>query len=113
LLNRTTDDCLSAALLDDIRCAFHGKPELENLLFDPNLFKELMGLLESLRKAVGAAGELGIPATGLMVSLAHLDGYRSSWSSAKLIQDQRDHFGARTYERIEARDLFHTRLERR
>jgi 6-phosphogluconate dehydrogenase len=67
-----------------------------------------MGLQENLRKAVGVAGELGIPAPGLMVSLAYLDGYRSAWSPANLIQAQRDYFGSHDYERIDAKGIFHT-----
>ena len=33
---------------------------------------------------------------------------RSAWLPANLIQAQRDYFGAHTYERIDAKDTFHT-----
>jgi len=104
---------IRAALLEDIRGAFRAKPDLANLLLDPNLSQKVMGLQENLRKAVGAAGELGIPAPGLMASLAYLDGYRSAWSPANLIQAQRDYFGSHLYERIDARGTFHTQWERK
>ena len=62
---------------------------------------------ENLRKVVCAASESGIPAPGLMVSLAYLDGFRSAWLPANLIQAQRDYFGAHTYERIDVKGTFH------
>ena len=37
-----------------------------------------------------------------MAALAYLDGYRSAWLPANLIQAQRDYFGAHTYERVDA-----------
>jgi 6-phosphogluconate dehydrogenase len=104
---------IRAALLDDVRGAFRAKPGLANLLLDPNISKKVMGLQESLRKTVGIAGELGIPVPGLMVSLAYLDGYRSAWSPANLVQAQRDYFGSHTYERIDLRGTFHTQWGRK
>ena len=61
---------------------------------------------------VSVASELGIPAPGLMVSLAYLDSYRSAWLPANLIQAQRDYFGAHTYERIDEKGIFHTQWEK-
>jgi 6-phosphogluconate dehydrogenase len=104
---------IRAALLEDIRGAFRARPNLANLLLDPNLSRKVMGLQEGLRKAVGVAGELGIPAPGLMASLAYLDGYRSAWLPANLIQAQRDYFGSHTYDRIDSRGSFHTQWEKK
>jgi 6-phosphogluconate dehydrogenase len=67
---------------------------------------------ENLRKMVCIASDLGIPAPGLMVSLAYLDSYRSGWLPANLIQAQRDYFGAHTYERIDEKGAFHTQWEK-
>ena len=92
-----------AALLEDFRGAFHVKPGLPNLLLDPKLSKKVNVHQENLRKMVCLASDLGIPAPGLMVSLAYLDSYRSGWLPANLIQAQRDYFGAHTYERIDAK----------
>ncbi len=102
---------IRAALLEDIRGAFRTRPDLANLLLDPDLSKKVTGIQEDLRKVVGAASEMGIPAPGLMASLAYIDGYRSAWSPANLIQAQRDFFGSHTYERVDARGAFHTRWE--
>jgi 6-phosphogluconate dehydrogenase len=103
---------IRATLLEDIRAAFRMRHDLANLLLDPNLSKKLMDHQENLRKVVCAAGESGIPAPGLMVSLAYLDGIRSARLPANLIQAQRDYFGAQTYERIDAKGAFHNEWEK-
>ena len=53
------------------------------------------------------------PETGLMhTEVSYLDAYRSAWLSANLIQAQRDYFGAHTYERIDAKGMFHTECQK-
>jgi 6-phosphogluconate dehydrogenase len=101
-----------ATLLEDIRAAFRARRDLPNLLLDPNLSKKVMAHQENLGKMVYVASGLGIPAPGLMVSLAYLDSYRSAWLPANLIQAQRDYFGAHTYERIDEKGTFHTQWEK-
>ena len=103
---------IRATLLEDIRAAFRRKHDLANLLLDPNLSKKVMNNQENLRRVVRQACESGIPAPGLMVSLAYLDSFRSVWLPANLIQAQRDYFGAHTYERIDAEGTFHTEWEK-
>jgi 6-phosphogluconate dehydrogenase len=103
---------IRAALLEDICAAFRTRPDLPNLLLDPNLSKKVMAHQEHLRQVVCQATELGVPAPGLMVSLGYLDAYRSVWLPANLIQAQRDYFGAHTYERIDAKGTFHTEWEK-
>lgn len=103
---------IRASLLEDIRAAFRARPTLPNLILDPTLSKKIMTHQEHLRKVVCVASELGIPAPGLMVSLAYLDSDRSAWLPANLLQAQRDYFGAHTYERIDAKGTFHTQWEK-
>ena len=103
---------IRAALLEDICAAFHARPELPNLLLDPNLSRKVMEHQEDLRQVVCQAAESGVPVPGLMVSLGYLDAYRSAWLPANLIQAQRDYFGAHTYERIDAKGTFHTEWEK-
>jgi 6-phosphogluconate dehydrogenase len=43
-----------------------------------------------------------------MVSLGYFDAYRSAWMPANLSQAQRDYFGSHTYERVDAKGVFHT-----
>jgi 6-phosphogluconate dehydrogenase len=104
---------IRAALLEDICAAFRVKRDLTNLLLDASLSRKLLAHQEDLRHAVCVASELGIPAPGLMVSLAYLDAYRSAWLPANLIQAQRDYFGSHTYERIDAKGIFHTEWEKK
>jgi len=47
-----------------------------------------------------------------MTALGYLDGYRSAWLPANLIQAQRDYFGAHSYERVDVKGTF-TRTGRR
>ncbi|MGD0207538.1 MAG: NADP-dependent phosphogluconate dehydrogenase [Verrucomicrobiota bacterium] len=103
---------IRAALLEDVCAAFRAKPELPNLLLDPNLSCKVMEHQEDLRQVVCQAAEAGVPAPGLMVSLGYLDAYRSAWLPANLIQAQRDYFGAHTYERVDAKGTFHTDWEK-
>ncbi|HEY1718033.1 MAG TPA: NADP-dependent phosphogluconate dehydrogenase [Verrucomicrobiae bacterium] len=102
---------IRAALLEDICAAFRARHDLPNLLLDANLSRKLMEHQEDLRKVIGVAGGLGIPAPGLSVSLVYFDAYRSAWLPANLIQAQRDYFGSHTYERIDAKGTFHTEWE--
>jgi 6-phosphogluconate dehydrogenase len=99
---------IRAALLDDIRAAFQARCDLPNLLLDPNISNKVMAHQENLRSLVCAASQLGIPVPGLMVSLGYLDVFRSAWMPANLIQAQRDYFGSHTYERVDAKGVFHT-----
>jgi 6-phosphogluconate dehydrogenase len=99
---------IRAALLEDIRSAFKRRPDLPNLLLDPRFQEELARRTAGLREVVRTAAAIGIPVPALMSSLAYVDGYRSAWSPANLIQAQRDYFGSHTYERVDAEGTFHT-----
>ncbi len=103
---------IRAALLENIRDAFHANPDIENILLDKNLAKKIMEHQENLRKVIGEACHSGIPASGMMATLAYLDAFRSAWLPANLIQAQRDYFGAHTYARIDLDGIFHTNWEK-
>ncbi|MCC6443605.1 MAG: NADP-dependent phosphogluconate dehydrogenase [Armatimonadetes bacterium] len=100
---------IRSALLNDIRSAFRARPDLPNLLLDAHIAGKLAARDEALRSAVCQATAAGIPVPAMAASLAYLDGYRSKCLSANLIQAQRDYFGAHTYERVDAKGVFHTR----
>jgi 6-phosphogluconate dehydrogenase len=99
---------IRAVLLEDIRMAYRNQPGLPNLLLAPELSIKVIAHEEDLRRVVCAAIELGLPAPCFMTALAYLDGYRSAWLPANLIQAQRDYFGAHSYERIDVKGTFHT-----
>jgi 6-phosphogluconate dehydrogenase len=103
---------IRAALLEEIRTAYINRPDLDNLLLDPDLGQAFMQRQDDLREVVRAAVELGLPAPGFMASLAYFDAYRSKRLPANLIQAQRDFFGAHTYERLDAAGSFHTEWEK-
>lgn len=98
---------IRASLLNEIHAAFKHQPDLDNLLLDSDLGEDVVLLRKNLVTVVKNAAELGIPIPGFMVALGYLDGYRSSWLPANLIQAQRDYFGAHTYERIDKKGTFH------
>lgn len=101
---------IRASLLEQIRAIFQQTPDLPNLLVS-ELGREVAQRQNDLRVIVRTAAEIGIPAPALMASLAYFDGYRSAWLPANLTQAQRDYFGAHTYERVDARGVFHTQWE--
>jgi 6-phosphogluconate dehydrogenase len=102
---------IRAALLEDIQAAYRKHPDLPNLLNDSHLGEAVLAGQKDLRSVVGMAGKPGLPIPCLMASLAYFDSYRSAWLPANLIQAQRDDFGAHTYERVDAKGVFHTRWE--
>ncbi|MEN6451442.1 MAG: NADP-dependent phosphogluconate dehydrogenase [Thermoguttaceae bacterium] len=99
---------IRAAVLETILAAYHAQPGLPNLLLDPRVAEEVVSRQDALRAVVRAAAELGIPAPGLMVSLAYFDSYRSAWLPDNLTEAQRDYFGAHRYQRIDMEGSFHT-----
>jgi 6-phosphogluconate dehydrogenase len=99
---------IRAALLEEIRTAFGARPDLPNLVLDAALAGKLKARAGALRSVVWAAAEAGLPAPGLMASLAYFDSLRSGWLPANITQAQRDLFGAHTYERRDAAGTFHT-----
>jgi 6-phosphogluconate dehydrogenase len=103
---------IRAAILEDIKAAFHTKRDLANLLLDPKISQKIKENQEGLRQIVCTASSMGIPIPCLMASLGYLDAFHSSWLPANLIQAHRDYFGAHTYERIDAKGTFHTEWQK-
>lgn len=99
---------IRAAVLEDFREAFCANPDLPNLLMDAGIAKKISTYHNDLRDVVSMAVQSGIPVPGLMSALAYFDSFNSPWLPANLIQAQRDYFGAHTYERIDAKGVFHT-----
>lgn len=100
---------IRAAFLEEIEHAYQKNRQLAHLLFDPAIAKKVLGLEEQLREVLKLSLECAIPVPGLMSTLNYLDGIRSEWLPASLIQAQRDFFGSHTYERIDQKGTFHTK----
>jgi len=97
-----------AAILEPIRAAFASDPALPNLLLDPAVAAALGPDIAGLRATVCDGAACGLPLPALAAALAWFDGMRSARLPANLIQAQRDHFGAHTYERLDREGSFHS-----
>lgn len=99
---------IRAKFLDRIREAYDTNPELESLLLAPYFTESLEELVDSWRRVVVVATQLGLPVPVFSSSLSYYDSLRAERLPAALIQGQRDFFGAHTYQRIDKPGHFHT-----
>ena len=100
---------IRAKFLNRITEAYEKDPELPSLLLDPYFKAELeVGLIDSWRRVVVVATQLGLPIPVFASSLSYYDSLRSERLPAALIQGQRDFFGAHTYRRVDMEGTFHT-----
>ncbi len=100
---------IRAKFLNRITEAYEKDPELPSLLLDPYFKAELEGgLIDSWRRVVVVATQLGLPIPVFASSLSYYDSLRSKRLPAALIQGQRDFFGAHTYRRVDMEGTFHT-----
>jgi 6-phosphogluconate dehydrogenase len=99
---------IRAAFLDDIRAAFERKPDLSNLLMDPEFGEAVQQRQGALRRVIRTAVANGVPCLAFSSALAYFDAYRTARLPANLTQAQRDYFGAHTYRRIDKEGSFHT-----
>jgi len=99
---------IRSKFLEAIRKAYANDANLESLLLDKPIADMLNSRAGSLRKAVVAFNENGIPAACFSSALAYFDAFRTERLPANLIQAQRDFFGAHTYQRIDKEGTFHT-----
>ena len=98
---------LRGELLKPIASALARSPEAL-LLTDPQILQALNERMGALRQVVqwAVASDVAVPC--FMSALDHWNGMRTAVSSARLIQAQRDYFGAHTYERVDRPGHFHT-----
>ncbi len=101
---------IRSQFLNDIKQAYVGNPDLENLLLADFFIDAMKKADAGWRKAVILGIELGIPTPAFSSALAYYDGYRTERLPANLLQAQRDYFGAHTYERTDKPrgEFFHT-----
>jgi 6-phosphogluconate dehydrogenase len=100
---------IRARLLQDIRRAFEGSPDLNNLLMDPHFTGVMARCQQDLREVVALGALHGVAMPSFMSALSYYDAYRSARLPANLLQAQRDYFGAHTYQRVDKPGKFHTR----
>ncbi len=99
---------IRAQFLDRIREAYHGRPDLPNLLLDPYFKAAIERCQKGWREVVADAALNGLPCPAFASALAYYDSYRTARLPANLIQAQRDYFGAHTYRRVDRDGVFHT-----
>ena len=99
---------IRAKFLNRIVDAYNANPELPTLLLDPYFKAELAGLIDSWRRVVTLATQIGQPIPVFASSLSYYDSLRIDRLPAALIQGQRDYFGAHTYQRIDKPGTYHT-----
>jgi 6-phosphogluconate dehydrogenase len=104
---------IRAQFLDKIKQAYQRRPDLPNLLLDPDFKTWVMEAQPRWRQAVTTAQSLGIPAAAMSASLAYFDTYRTENLPLNLTQAQRDFFGSHTYKRVDNPDgeAIHTEWE--
>jgi 6-phosphogluconate dehydrogenase len=92
---------IRAQFLGKITQAYTRKPDLANLLLDPDFNAWVAEAQSSWRKAVTASVAAGVPVPAMSASLAYFDTYRAAELPTNLTQAQRDFFGSHTYERAD------------
>ncbi|MGW4243632.1 NADP-dependent phosphogluconate dehydrogenase [Nocardia sp. NPDC004722] len=99
---------IRARFLNRIKEAYEADPTLPSLILAPYFREAIETAIDSWRRVVVVATQLGIPVPAFASSLSYYDGLRAERLPAALTQGQRDFFGAHTYERIDAEGKYHT-----
>jgi 6-phosphogluconate dehydrogenase len=99
---------IRARFLNRIREAYDADPKLPTLLVAPYFADVVAENIDSWRRVVRYATEVGIPVPAFSSSLAYFDGLRRGRLPAALIQGLRDNFGAHTYQRVDRSGTYHT-----
>ncbi len=92
---------IRAQFLDKIKQAYQRRPDLPNLLLDPDFNQWMADAQTSWRGVVSVGALAGIPLPAMSASLAYFDSYRTARLPQNLTQAQRDFFGSHTYERVD------------
>eukprot|EP01069_Polyplicarium_translucidae_P003046 Polyplicarium_translucidae@DN2196_c0_g1_i3.p1 len=99
---------IRAALLDDIKSAFAKDATLGSLLLDTHFAAEVLTRLPQWERIVSVAAKHGVAVPAISASLNYFYAYRTASLPVNLIQAQRDHFGAHTYQRVDREGVFHS-----
>jgi 6-phosphogluconate dehydrogenase len=101
---------IRAKFLNRIKEAFDEDPNLPTLITAPYFRSAVENAVDSWRRVVVTATQLGIPIPGFSSALSYYDALRTERLPAALIQGLRDFFGAHAYARIDAdrEQRFHT-----
>src|SRR5712692_5488408 len=92
---------IRAQFLDKIKQAYQRRPDLPNLLLDPDFKAWVEEAQPNWRLAVTTAMQHGVPVLAMACSLNYFDMYRTANLPLNLTQAQRDFFGSHTYVRVD------------
>jgi 6-phosphogluconate dehydrogenase len=92
---------IRARFLDKIKQAYQRRPDLPNLLLDPDFNAFVQQSQPNWRRAVATAIQTGVAVPGMSASISYFDTYRTANLPLNLTQAQRDFFGSHTYERTD------------
>ena len=101
---------IRSSFLGKIKEAYDTNPQLNNLLLDSYFQTQMANAQAGWRRVTASAITNGIPVPTIASALTYFDGYRTARLPANLLQEQRDYFGAHTYERTDKPrgEFFHT-----
>lgn len=99
---------IRAEFLNTISEAFGAQASTTNLLIAPYFVEKTKAYQVGMRKVVAESMMSGMAFPSLSAALTYYDSYRTGYSTANLLQAQRDYFGAHTYERTDVEGSFHT-----
>lgn len=104
---------IRAQFLNNIKEAYDSDPDLNNLMLYPYFTEAIHKSQVAWRQIISVSVENGIPIPGFSSALYYYDSYRAEILPARLVQAQRDFFGAHTYERADKPrgQFFHTEWE--
>lgn len=105
---------IRAVFLKKIKDAYLGRPDLQNLLVDPEISNDLARTQTNWRTVISTAVQQGLPFLAMTASLGYFDMYRSASLPLNLTQAQRDFFGSHMYRRVDKPEagLVHTNWEK-
>ncbi len=89
---------IRSAFLDQIMAAYKKEGDLANLLFNAFFAEQIKAGIDALRKVSAAAVMAGVPIPAFSAALSWFDSFRTKTLPARLIQAQRDFFGAHGYQ---------------
>lgn len=99
---------IRSEMLEDIGEAYSQNSNLAHLLLDSNIKVAVDNNSSAARNIGIIALEHGIPVPGLQTAIAYFDALTTTNLPTRLIQAQRDYFGAHTYKRTDRDGIFHT-----
>lgn len=104
---------IRARFLNKIKEAYEIDSSIDNLLLSSYFRDSIHKSQVAWRQIIAISIENGLPIPGFTSAISYYDSYRAKLLPARLVQAQRDFFGAHTYERVDKPrgQFFHTEWE--